>query len=540
MTRKPIIIGETEKARIIKPPPPPPLVTATPKDLSDLELALIEWGSNPVQAVKDIFNATPEDYQGDMLNDIFVNGEDRLAGKSAHGTGKTTVLSWMGWIFLMTRPMSRVLATAPVQAQLRDVLWPEFSKWHGNMNERFKNMFTLSSEHIRCKAAPMDWFAVGRTSNKPENVQGFHNTFLMIIIDEASGVPAPVFEVMEGALSDAGKAGGESKLVMMGNPNFSSGELYDAFGKNKELYARYTLSGDAETLFTPQDGKVYVSNRVSEKYRRNIARKYGKGSIYDVRVRGVFPKLDDTAVIPLAWALAAQSVELPHFDLVKDGVIIACDPARYGDDETTITVARGGHILKLDAYPKTSTWETASLINDECVYWEEMGVAILDIRVDEPGVGGGVIDILRADPAKEGETQGGFGRAVTAYNGGKSLVEGTDPDDEIRMFLNRRARDFWKVRRLFEQGLCHIPMDEELPAQAATLRFEVMENQKIRVESKKMLKARLGVGSSPDRIDVIVIALADFYSMADETVSSTAEDEIIRGRQREQLDDRVM
>jgi hypothetical protein len=539
MTRKPIIIGETEK-KLILAPPPPPIVQVPASALSDLELALLEWGQNPVQAVKDIFNATPEDYQGDMLNDVFVNGEDRLAGKSAHGTGKTTVLSWMGWIFLMTRPMSRVLATAPVQAQLRDVLWPEFSKWHGKMNDRFKNMFTLSSEHIRCKAAPMDWFAVGRTSNKPENVQGFHNTYLMIIIDEASGVPAPVFEVMEGALSDAGKSGGESKLVMMGNPNFTSGELYDAFNKNKDLYARYTLSGDGETQFGAEDGKVYVSNRVSEKYRRNIARKYGKGAIYDVRVRGVFPKLDDTAVIPLAWAMAAQQVELPSFDPVADGVIIACDPARYGDDETTIAVIRKGHVIKLEAYPKTSTWETASLIDTECQYWEEQGIAILDIRVDEPGVGGGVIDILRMDPAQEGEQQGGFGRAVTAYNGGKGLVQGVDPDDEIRMFLNRRARDFWKVRRLVEQGLCHWPEDEELPAQAATLKFEVMENQKIRVESKKMLKARLGVGSSPDRIDVIVIGLADFYSMADETVAGTTEDEIIKGRQRDRLDDRVM
>lgn len=540
MTRRPIITSETSK-KLILPPPPPPIVQASSADLSDLELALLEWSQNPVQAVKDLFDATPEDYQGDMLNDMFVLGKDRLAGKSAHGTGKSTTLSWMGWIFLMTRPMSRVVATAPVQAQLRDVLWPEFSKWHGKMNERFRSMFFLSSEHIRCKAAPMDWFAVARTSNKPENIQGFHNLYLMILIDEASGVPGPVFEVIEGALSDAGKQGGESKLAMMGNPNFASGELYDAFNKNADLYARYTLSGDAETQFSPVDGRVYVSNRVTETYRRNIARKYGKGAIYDVRVRGVFPKQDDLAVIPLEFAERCLMVELPYFDPVADGVIIAADPARFGDDETTIAVARRGHIIKLKAYPKTSTWDTAALIDDEAVFWEEQGIQVLDIRVDEPGVGGGVIDTLRQPKAEGDERQGGFGRAVTAYNGGKALVQGTDPDDEIRTFLNRRARDYWKVRREAEQGLFAIPTDDpDIPAQMATLRYDTMENQKIRVESKKMLKARLGMGSSPDKSDVIVIAKADFYSMADESTPQTSEEEILRGMRRERLDDRFM
>lgn len=534
MSRPPIILPKTA-AELSGPATP--ILSPNVELLPDLAKAILEWSINPVQAVKDLFGATPEDYQADILTDIFVAGDDRLAAKSAHGTGKSTVLSWAGWIFLLTRPMSRVVATAPVQAQLRDVLWPEFSKWHTKMPQQIKDLWVLSSEHIRCKAALNEWFAVARTSNKPENVQGFHNNYLMILIDEASGVPAPVFEVMEGALSDAGKAGGESKLIMAGNPNFAAGELYDAFGKNASLYTRYTLSGDAETKFTARDGKCYVSTRVTEKYRSNIARKYGFGTIYDIRVRGVFPMHDDHAVIPLAYAMAAQQVPLPGFDQIADGVIIACDPARFGDDETTIAVARGGHIIKLMFYSKQSTFDTAMLVDAEATLWEEEGVPILDIRVDEPGVGGGVIDILRRDKSPGEGQSGGFGRAVTAYNGGKGLVQGTDPDDEIRLFLNRRARDYWKVRIKLERGEVHLPDDPELPAQMATLRYENMENQKIRVESKKVLKARLGSGSSPDRSDVVIIALADGYSMADEVSGSVSEAEVIHGAERPEYPD---
>lgn len=509
--------------------------------LSNMERALVAYSLDPILGVKDLFGATPEDYQGEILLDIFKRGHDRVAAKSAHGTGKTAILSWCGGLFMNTRPNSRVVATAPVQAQLRDVLWPEFSKWMSNMAPQFRDMWELSSEHIRHKGNPNDWFAVARTSNKPENLQGFHNTFLFFLCDEASAIPGPVFEVIEGALSDAGEAGGESKLLMCGNPNFASGELFDAFNKNASLYRRYTLSGDPDVQKTKRDGMLYVSKRVTQQYRDTIARKYGKNSpIYDVRVRGQFPKADSKAIFPLEWLERAQHLPLPLFDQIRDGVVIACDPAREGDDESTLAVARRGAIIKLEARQGLRTTEVAAWINEEAEFWEEMGITILDIRVDEPGVGGGVIDTLRDPVVPEPGKVPGFGRSVTAYNGGRGLVAGVDPEDELRLFLNRRSRDHWKVRRLLETSQLPLPFDETMVAQGASIWYETMDNQKIKVESKKVLKARMGAGSSPDRMDVVVIALADFNSMASEAVPWLRPEQVISGRERATLSDEFM
>src|SRR5690242_7363278 len=86
------------------------------------------WRENPVEAVKDWFDTTPDDYQGDILNAIFQEDVDRLVAKSAHGVGKSTTLSWAGWIYLNCYDFSRVVATAPTFAQLHDVLWPEYAK----------------------------------------------------------------------------------------------------------------------------------------------------------------------------------------------------------------------------------------------------------------------------------------------------------------------------------------------------------------------------------------------------------------------------
>ena len=54
------------------------------------EKAFEYWRRNPVEAVKDWFKVTPEDYQARILNDCFVGDKDRVIAKSGHGVGKTT------------------------------------------------------------------------------------------------------------------------------------------------------------------------------------------------------------------------------------------------------------------------------------------------------------------------------------------------------------------------------------------------------------------------------------------------------------------
>lgn len=467
--------------------------------------AIEYWTNNPVEAMKDWFKVTPTDYQGDILTDMFTghNRETRIAIKSAHGVGKTTLTSWAGWYWLITRRPSRVVATAPVQAQLRDVLWPEYAKWWSKMPEGLKEQWMISGEHIRNKESPKDWFAVSRTSNRPENLQGFHHQSLMIQADEASGVPGPVFEVIEGALSESELPGSEAVLLMTGNPNFTAGEFYHAFYKNSDIYKRYTITGDPTTEPTKNCGKFYVSKRVTAKYRSTMAKKYGTtGSVYDVRVRGMFPRMDDGAVIPLEWAERAVRVPLPHFDKVADAFTLVLDVARKGADETVLGVFRRNHCISMKAWPKTSTEECVDIIKEKFDLLEDRGYRVDKCIVDEPGVGGGVIDSgLRR------------GLPITPYNGGQTMKVDKDPEEDQRMFANRRTRDWWNVRRCMEREDVHIPDDEELINQLASVQYDYNEREKILVESKRKMRDRLGDDASPDRADVIVMGLAPWYSV---------------------------
>lgn len=484
--------------------------------------AIRHWTNNPVSAVKDWFGVTPENYQGDILNTLLKpNGANRVTMKSGHGVGKTTTMAWAHWVFMVTRKNCRIPATAPTQHQLRDILWPEIAKWHQFMPQELASMFDISETHVRQKEFPKTWFSVGRTSNKQENLQGFHNDHVLVLCEEASGIPGPVFEVIEGILSNAEQQGQEAKLLLGGNPTQTSGEFYNSFHKNKQLYVRFTVSGDLNIPKDPNGGKMYTSKRVSQAYRENMAKKYGLNSpVYDVRVRGIFPAEDDRAVIPLAWAERAQFIELPPFDLIADPVTLVMDVARFGGDETVLGKFRKGHCIEMQAWPKTSTNECVDIL------WEATKtskVPILRTIVDEPGVGGGVVDVGRR-----------AGLNITPYNGGATLKTDFDPPDECRMFANRRSRDWWRVRRALERNECRLPEDEVLVNQLASVKYDYF-NEKIKVETKKEMRDRLGDDASPDRADVIVMGLAPYHSLITTVPSELvldALDEITYGRER--------
>jgi hypothetical protein len=483
--------------------------------------------------VKDWFKVTPDDWQADVLNGLF-GTSDRYAMKAAHGPGKTAVDAWAGHIFLNCYPYCRVVATAPTMSQLNDVLFPEFAKWSGRMPDRMQQEWMISAQHIRHKLDPYNWFAVARTSNQPANLQGFHGSHIFIIADEASAVGKPVFEVIEGTLSEAGEGGKIAKLLMGGNPNFNSGELHDAFYRNAEMYERVTITGDPDFLaslaieqgaYHAEHGRVYYSPRVSKKYVSNIIRKYGKDSaVYDVRVRGIFPRAADDAIIPLEWAERAAGMDFPSFDLRADGFSVIVDPSRGGAAETAIGVARRGILLEVVGHRgTTSSFAVSNLVHETVLKWQAKGLHLNEVICDLPGVGGGVVDNLRRD----------FGYPVRPYDGGKPLVKGVDPDDECQMFFNRRARDWWMLRRKLEQSALPIPNDETLVSQLASVKyFYHQTNEKITVESKQDMKDRLGDEASPDRADVLVMAAAPWYT-EDVTSVTITEDDIISGPDRD-------
>ena len=166
--------------------------------------------------VKYILKATPTTQQLSIIRAVD-KGRLRIAIKSGHGTGKSTLLSWIALWWLLTKFDAKIPTTAPAAPQLLATLMPEIKKWWRVLPQFLKDEFVLTSDYVRCANGN---FLVMRTAKKeaPEALQGFHASNLIYLVDEASGVDNALFEVIEGALT-----GEKNALFLVGNPTRTSG-----------------------------------------------------------------------------------------------------------------------------------------------------------------------------------------------------------------------------------------------------------------------------------------------------------------------------
>ena len=128
--------------------------------------AILYYKDRPVEFVKDIIGAHPDEIQAEILNSVAKN--PRTSVRSGHGIGKSAVLSWLIIWFMCTRPFPKIPCTAPTKHQLHDILWAEIAKW---LNPILKTEIEWTQEKLYMKVYPENWFAVPRTATQPDALQ---------------------------------------------------------------------------------------------------------------------------------------------------------------------------------------------------------------------------------------------------------------------------------------------------------------------------------------------------------------------------------
>jgi len=166
----------------------------------------------------------------------------------------------------------------------------------------------------------------------------------------------------------------------------------------------------------------------------------------------------------------------------KGQLIISCDPARYGGDETVIVRKQGNHIEFADIFNKRDTMFTVGRI---------IKVAKRDksvpIKIESIGIGGGIADRLKEQ-----------GYKVIEIIGSHSAKEG-------HIYKNKRAEIYFNLKRLLSD--LSIPDDEKLRSQMASIRYRMFSDGRVMIESKDEMRKR-GL-PSPNRLDGLAIACAE-------------------------------
>lgn len=430
---------------------------------------------HPVEFAIDILKVQPTLEQQAVMNDVAKF--PMVSVKSGHGVGKSALESWIIWWYISTRPYPKILCTAPTKHQLHDILWAEVSKWKRNSKSLDKD-FEWTSEKIYLKGSQEEWFAIARTSNKPDALQGTHAEHVLIIIDEASGVPDIVFEPVLGSMSTI-----DAKLLMCGNPTQLAGFFYESHTTKRELYKTHTIDGSK-------------CERVDKNYVQTIIDMFGKDSdVYRVRVAGEFPKANPDSFIGLDMIRTEKKV----IDIVES-IDLGVDVARYGDDESVVaTTYNKSQVERLNVFKHNDTMRlTGQIVNIIKMLNLKYPSIIVRVKIDCDGLGVGVYDRLKEVIVEKNLKA----KAVECHFGGKG---GKVSYDEPIEYYNSTGIMWGTLRSKLKNNDITIPNNEELIKQITNRKYFINSDGTIKLERKEDMKKRNV--HSPDRADAVVLSL---------------------------------
>lgn len=452
-------------------------LTAQQKRLKFFKQRLPLYQKNPVLFAKEVCSYNPDEWQRNVLMDIA--GYTKVSVRSGHGVGKTSVEAIVLLWFLSCFRFPKVIATAPTRQQLNDILWSEVEKWRSK-SPLLQELLTWTKTYVYMKGYEKRWFAVAKTASEPENMQGFHEENMLIIVDEASGVEDDIMEAILATLS-----GKNNKLLMCANPTRTTGTFYDSHNRDRGMYKCHRVSSLDSTRTNKENIAAFI-------------RKYGEHSnVVKVRVYGDFPAQEDDVFLPLPLIEQTVVNEIDTEKIYK--ITMGVDVARYGDDETIIATNVGG-IIDIPVVRHGQSLMTT--VGDIVMQYKRLikeypnYKGVITVNIDDTGLGGGVTDRLEEVKIEERLRRL---EIVPVNFGSKPPQDGSeDRYQDISTYM-------WAtLKTLMENKEVSIANDEELVAQLSVRKYSITSTGKIMLESKKAMKDR-GI-KSPDRGDAVVLS----------------------------------
>lgn len=440
------------------------------------------WLASPVDFVRDVFQVEPDEWQVDVLRelcDLRTVAQLRIAMKASKGPGKSTVLAWAMWWFIVTHPHSKIIATAITRDNLSDNLWAELSKWQSR-SEMLKALFTWSAESVVANEAPATWFMSARAwpkggsaSEQADTLAGIHADHVMFVLDEAGGIPSGVAAAADGGLANATPGSGRTGLLMIaGNPTHLEGPLYDACTVDAPRWRVHEVNGD------PENPKR--SPRVDKAWAQGLIDRYGRNSpIVLVNVLGKFPPTSPDKLLGPEEVTTAENRILTLRDYMESPKILGIDVARFGDDASVITLRQGDAVF---APRELRNLSTVQLADQAAMIAARNEVDA--ICVDSGGIGGGVYDNL-------------IRLSVPNLH---PIDFGSGPNDE--KYLNRRV-EIWFAMAEWVRSRGVLPKHPQLRADLVGPKYFFARNGRIQLESKEDMKKR-GL-QSPDFGDSLAL-----------------------------------
>lgn len=443
-------------------------------DLRAYAAMLLRWKKDPVLFVRECLRAEPDLWQIKVLEDV--RAGQRIAMKACKGPGKSCLMAWVVWWYLVTRKDSKVVATSITEDNLKDGLWSELKLWQNN-SKLLTMIFEWTAQRIVCRERPETWFASARKWAKDADHQqqantlaGIHAGNVLFVLDEVSEYPDGVVVAAEGGLT----TGPECKIIVAGNPTRMSGPLHRICTKDRALWRVTEITGD------PDD--PMRAPRIDVEWARTQINTWGRDSNFvRINVLGLFPHAQSDTVIPADSATAAAARVIKDQAIDEFPRILGVDCARFGDDRSVLFPRQGQVAFAPTIYRELSTMELCGQVVRYDSLWAPDA-----IFVDSVGLGAGVYDRLR---------ELGHDHVHAVDSGSKPMHKG---------YANKRAEIWVDMKKWVTNGA--IPNDPELIAELTGPTYQFDSSGRMKIESKEDMKKR-GV-NSPDKADALALTFA--------------------------------
>lgn len=454
------------------------------------------WRDDPLGFFEDVLGEYVWSKPRAIIESVRANRRSRAV--ASHSVSKTfTAGRLLAWhLSVWPEGEAKAISTAPTFRQVRNVLWPHVHAVH----ERCRLPGTLNQ--VEWKTADGVVAGYGFSPNRYEEsaTQGIHSGHLLIVVDEAGGIPASLGQGLDSLMT------GDARILAIGNPPTDVDESWFERIGHSPLWETVHISAFDSPNFTGEACPEEIArNLVDRRWVDEIAEQYGVDDPYYVaRVEAQFPKTSSRRVIPVMWAEAVQVGAEPDPEAPTSGWHrLGVDVAAGGGDEMVVARLDGWRAYVAEVWSGAASADqvaNAERVLEHIRRAEADQAAVgyrerpVRVKVDWLGVGGGTADVLKR-MGKDGR----HGAEIVSVNVGEAAAN-------AGRYANKRAECWWAMREVIRERTIRLAVGEREIKQLTAPSFtDHTHGGRIVVESKASMQAR-GL-PSPDRADALCLAV---------------------------------
>ena len=423
--------------------------------------------SDPAWFCREVLGCAPYPRQIEIIEAVRDHEQVSVVGANAVGKDWMTgrIICW----WQCSHYPAKTIITGPTARQVSDIVWREVRQtYHG---ARIPLGGRMTPVEARWEGDDQH-FALGFSTDRAWNLQGFHSPNLLVVVTEAHGFSDADLVALKRLLPN--------RLLLTGNPFADAGEFYESHHGKQHIYRSLSISAmDSPNV---QAGAEIVPGLVTQRDIDRMAADWGEDNpLFKATVAAEFVGRPD-GLIPLAHLQAARVRDVEPADTHEWEAGI--DVSGPGEDETVACVRQGPTIRLMRA------WGIADSRGEVLAALAPYKDRLKHVNVDSVGLGYYF--------ARHLEDNGYQGRVIDVNVG--------EAARDSEKYVNLKAELYWGLRLRAAAGDLAGLTDDTARSQLAGIRYKHNARGQVVIESKDESRKR-GV-KSPDRAEAVMLAFA--------------------------------